>query len=182
MSNAKEMRMTTIAEWYKRVEAAWPSNVPALTADEAVKAARRLYRFTMKRTWMGPVEVTSGNRYAWIRRGVMVVNPEHGWKGLVHLMSHAFHNRINDDKPHSRSHARLELKMIKEVIKRGWLGGILQPEPRPTITPQDSARMRVERIDVLLGKWESKQRRAENAIKKLTRQRKYYANKAASGE
>lgn len=167
----------TIADWYERVNAQWPSPIPKLTEPEAIAAAKRLYRFGMKRTWRGPIRVTSGNRYTWIRRGEMVVNPSHGWHGLIHLLSHYCHSRRHpEERPHSRTHARMELRMVKEVVKRGWLNGSLSRRA------QESARVVAERaayrgtddfkLAQLLARekrWVTRTKRAATALKKIRR-------------
>jgi hypothetical protein len=164
------MSHVTRTEWYERVNATWPRPIPQLTAEEAIRAAKRLYRFGMKRTWRGPVRVTSGNRYTWIRRGEMVVNPSHGWHGLVHLLSHYCHHRNSTvfDKPHGRKHAQLEIRMIKEAIKRGWLDGKLKSEPKVKAkppTPND----KLERLRLREKRWITRTKRAATALKKIRR-------------
>ncbi len=183
--------MVTRAEWYERVNAAWPEHVPVLTADEAVKAARKLYRFVTRRTWTGEVKLTSGARYSDIRHGVMYVNPtghtgsdarHHGWKALVHDLSHDLFHRIYeyDVKGHGGEHARLELRMIKEVVKRGWLDGALSKETPKPEAPVDARVIKLRRIEERIARWRAKQRRAENALKKLHRQERYYSNQLAA--
>src|SRR5215831_3729989 len=116
----------TIEQWYERVNAEWPKNIPQLTAGEAKRAAKRLYRYGMRRTFRGRVVITSGNRSTWVMHGELRVNPGDGWHGLVHMLSHYAHRRrFPNEKPHSKSHARLELAMVKQVVKRGWLNGDL---------------------------------------------------------
>jgi len=167
------MSRVTRKEWYRRVNAEWPEQVPPLTSEEAVRAGRKLYRFALKRTFKGPVRVTSGNRYAWVRRGEMIVNPEHGWKGLVHLLSH-----YCEQGPHGSDHARMELRMIREVKRRGWLtGNLKRPETPPVI--RDARKERYERVLARLVSWEAKLLRAERAIAKLLRQKRYYERSVA---
>src|SRR6266446_3256191 len=113
------MSRITRKEWYARVNAAWPATVPPLTAEEAGRAARKLFRFATGETWRGAVKVTSGNRYSWERWGVLTVNPGAGWKQLIHLLSHAFYQHYvaaKGDRPHGAGHARLERRMIREVV------------------------------------------------------------------
>jgi hypothetical protein len=167
----------TISDWYQKVNAAWPKATPPLTANEAIRAGRKLYRYCLRRTFRGPVRVTSGNRYAWILSGEMIVNPEHGWHGLVHLLSHCFHRRLHpDEKPHSRSHARLELRMINEVISRGWLAGKLAQgdEARAAASKakrayQDSTEGKIARLRASEKRWRTRLKRATTALKKITR-------------
>lgn len=174
-------------EWYARVNASWPEQVPALTADEAVAAAKKLYRFAHGRSWKGKVVVTSGRNhtrmgYAGRRRHqfdgtarpyAIIVNPRDGWHELVHHLSHWW-----GPHGHNAKHARYEMRMIKEVVRRGWLEGALkrEPEPEPAPIPAEEAKalaraMKVERTDAAIERWERKKRRAENALKKLQRRK-----------
>ena len=163
------MGRVTKREWYRRVNDAWPEVVPPLSAVEAVRAVKRLYRFAMKRTWQGAVKIATGNRYTWIRRGVLFVNPAKGWKETVHLLSHyCAHQSIPDEPGHGAAHARFELRMIKEVVKRGWLSGSLGQVAVPVVRDRRSEGL--ERLHTRLARWEAKQRRAATAIRKITRQ------------
>lgn len=149
-------------EWYARVNACWPADVPALTAPEAIRAGRKLYRFAMGDTWQPEPVVSSGNRHTWIRHGVMYVNPERGWLSLVHNLSHAL---CDADGPHGADHARLEMRMIKHVVKSGWLAGALKDKPKPARPESDTRVVKYARTLACLGLWERKHKRAENAIK-----------------
>jgi len=167
----------TISDWYAKVNAEWPNPTPPISGAEAIAAGRRLYRYGMGRTFRGTVRVTSGNRYTWIRRGEMVVNPEHGWHGIIHLLSHYIHRRIHPgDKPHSRSHARLELRMVKEVKKRGWLEGKLlkgaeerahkaEQKALEKTTPQ----FKLAQLQAREKRWITRTKRAATALKKIRR-------------
>lgn len=155
--------MVTRREWYSRVNATWPKDLPALTAGEAERAARRLYRFVLRKTYVGRVHVSSGNRYSAVRYGSMTVNPSRGWKDLVHELSHS----LRPDLPHSGDHARLEIRMAKEVLRRGWLSGSLKDEPEAPAAPADKRRKRLEQLLSGVVRWERKLSRAQNALKKL---------------
>lgn len=173
--------MTTIKEWYARVDATWPEPVPTPSVAEALKGAKKLYRFALGQNIK--VEATSGNRYTWPKHGVLMVNPDHrgghhrGWEALVHDLSHYAHQRLHPGiKPHSREHARLELKLAKEVVKRGWLAGTLEPVPVVAATPgkdERKAKIRMQ-IEAGIGRWEKKEKRAHNALRKLRRRLRYY--------
>lgn len=95
---------------YERVNGSWPEKVPALTKDEAIPAAKRLYRKAFGKAFKGKWKLTSGNRYSWSRSGVFSVNWTgrevtldektgkfipwgSGWKDLVHDMSHYAHRQ-----------------------------------------------------------------------------------------
>ncbi len=121
--------MVTRREWYERVNAAWPKNVPALTFPEARRAARRLARFA-KVTVPTRIVETTGNRYTRLFYGELRINTSRGWHGFVHSLSHLFHRRtMRGFAPHDPTHARLELRLIKEVLRRGWLDGRLKDRP-----------------------------------------------------
>jgi len=164
------------------VNAEWPDSLPTLTAEEAIRAARRLYRFAMKETFRGKVIATSGNRYTWAYRGTIRVNPDRGWRELVHHLSHLFDSWLSPaTKPHASTHARLEMKLIKEVKRRGWLDGKLTRPALRKAAKADvgtkklahakvmlkRAETRCKRADTILKKWRSKVRRAEKAVSGL---------------
>lgn len=153
----------------------WPAAIPPLTWPEAKRAALRLFRFGMGTTFRGVVKETTGNRHTWIYRisgsqefGIsweMTVNAEKGWRDLVHGLSHALVRLCNPgERPHSKFHARFEQKLVKEVIRRGWLVGKLTR----------SARMRKEapRPDALrqgrIERRQSQVARLERKIRALT--------------
>lgn len=175
------MAKVTIREWYRRVNEVWDgaglekASAP-LTADEATRAARKLYRFIKRRTWTGPVKVTSGRRFSDIRDGTIFVNPDgyrpyRGWIGLVHDLSHDLLYA-----PHGKDHARVELKMAKVVVKRGWLDGVLKSPEKAPVTHADVVltrrRMKLASIVTRQKLWDGKLRRAQTALKKLARERK----------
>jgi hypothetical protein len=130
--------MVSIKEWYRRVNSTLPPGSKPPTEKEAINAVRRLYRFVTKNKWRGKIQVTSGRRYTWPRGTTYFVNPNRsgirgGWSALLHDLSHYLHwyrygNRL---RPHCREHARLELKLRKEAVRRGW---IKHPE-QSTIVP-----------------------------------------------
>lgn len=204
--------MTTRKELYQRVNDALPLDVKKpLSNEESIRAAKKLYRFGLKRAWTGPVVITSGRNYTYVRGGVLRVNPNQcggGLSELIHSMSHYVHNRLHPDlAPHDKKHARLELRMRKQVAKRGWLLGSLktnvaQQEPlaksasatalvngadKPGEKGITSASATpINRTAALIKRWESKLKRATNALKKLRRrqaaQQRAELKRAAAGE
>jgi len=175
----------TRKEWYERVNAAWPKDVPPLTGGEAIRAAGRLWRWARGYTFAGEIRETSGNRYTWTSRGVLLVNPSHGWKRFIHDLSHLFWQQANRDqevRPHEKGHGRLELRMIKEVLRRGWLDGRLRSEPRPAATRGEITERRYRAVLSREETWSRKLARAENALRKVRRQRRYYEAKMAREE
>lgn len=179
------MSRVTRREWYRRVNECWPENVPPMTAEEGTRAARRLYRFVTGKTWTGPVKIVSGRRDSDIRRGVMFVSPtgvrdrqtgRHAWDRLVHDLSHRLAPSAGVDGSHGGDHARLERRMVKEVVDRGWLDGALKSSAKPELSREeiiaDERATALARVDVLIEGWERRATRAANALTKLHRRRR----------
>ena len=170
--------MATTKQLYAAIDATWPEGeLPIPTDWEVVRAASRLYRWARGTACPHEIKATSGNRRTWIRGGVLYVNPncrdDHGggWRSFIHDLSHAL-----DLEPegHSKHHARLERRMVAEVIKRGWLDGRLRREEKaPKVDDKRAAEL--ARIEAAMQRWESKRRRAENALKKLAKRQRYYS-------
>ena len=177
--------MATIRESYNPIDlhnknaGVWPEVVPPLTAAEAERAFRRLYRFSMGETYPGKTEISSGNRqparFTWAGNyRLVVLNPEKGWKDFIHHLSHYFVDLCNGNEGHSKFHARFELKLVKEVIKRGWLDGKLNDQSKPEKPPVDPKVVKLERIESAIERWQRKYNRADRALAKLKRQQRYY--------
>jgi len=176
-----------VTEKYQSVNGAWPDNLPIPTGEEAATAARRLYRLIMGQPFKGPVKIVSGNRYTYVRGGVLHVNPngQHfgGWKDLVHGLSHHCHRRkFPGHKPHDGrgTHAFIEKEMIEHVVNSGWLDGKLKKPER--VKPGKAAVQATRHARVLasIKRWESKRKRADTALKKLARQKRYYERSLAN--
>lgn len=174
---------------YQTVNGQWPATMPALTEQEAISAARRLYRFGMKKKWPYPIAMDRKMRGRSVSfrvdnsRPVMTINTRKGWHGLVHSMSHRCHERLNgrtkNYSAHDFRHAWIEREMIKHVVGSGWLDGRLRREPKPK--PQrDPAQERRARTQAAIERWERKAKRAENALRKLRRRQAYYERTTAA--
>jgi len=162
---------------YARVNGTWPSPLPALTSQEAVSAGKRLYRLAMGRAFKGTMQVTSGRNYSYVRNGVFYVNPDRGWHDLVHDISHYTFRRLHPGHlPHDWRHAALERRLVEAVVSKGWLDGKLKREAKPK---PELRTVRHQRILARIKAWEAKQRRAENALKKLYKQQAYYEKAGA---
>ncbi len=176
--------MTTIAQYYAKGNSLWPDPLPELTFPEAVRAARKLYRYVLGRKCPWVFKQVHGRLNTWVYSGCLNINlagdwQHKGWADLVHSLAHLCHNRIPDhDKPHSKEHARLEIRMIKEVLKRGWLAGALKD--KLTTAPADARVKELERIAAAKSRWERKMKRAQTALKKLTRRERYYQRALAA--
>ncbi len=180
-----------IREAYKPIDlhtehvSAWPEAIPELTDAEAARAWRRLWRFSMGEAYTALISFSSGNRrptrWHWEgNRRCVTINTSAGWREFVHDASHLFVHLCNPgDRPHSKFHARFEAKLVREVIKRGWLEGKLRDAPKAAEQPIDELTQRrrdkLARIAAGLERWDSKLRRAERAIAKLQKSRRYYA-------
>jgi len=171
---------------YEEVNDQWPDNLPVPTGQEAIAAVKRLYRFAMKRPFRGKFKLTSGRRYTYPRSGVYMVNPagHHfgGWRDLVHDVSHHCHIKLwrgkhEDFGHHDVRHRKLERDMVAYVIEHGWLDGKLRREPKPKPNPVTTRHTSVVRR---IRTWESKAKRADNALRKLRRQLRYYEKVEAS--
>lgn len=169
---------------YQTVNAVWPEVVPDLTEQEALAAARRLYRFAMKRKI--PYKLRLGklrNRSVDIDSGGMIVDHRRGWRGLVHSMSHRCHFRLyrnaKNFSGHDTRHAWIEREMIRKVVESGWLEGRLRREPKPE--PEvDHAQTRRDSTLAALARWTTKAKRADTALRKLRRRLRYYDRKLAA--
>jgi len=135
-----------IREWYARVNSVWMGPLPVLTEPEARTAAKRLWRWATGNVLPYRIDFTSGRRYTWERRGTLYINAGKGWSDFVHLMSHLAWRKTNGAavRGHERGHAQLELRMRREVQKRGWLDGSMRreeaDEPAPSVAPLEAAR------------------------------------------
>lgn len=182
---------------YVAVNGAWPlpSNLlPTLTAKMAVKAFRALYRHRFHKPWHLKVVPVRGRRRRtwtdanpkapkigskeWRKWGltVMIVAPDAGWHNFIHDLSHWMHSKqYPDQNAHkASSHAAVEMDLIEQVVKRGWLDEqpketVKVPKPKP-----DLKAVRYQRVLASIKTWESKMKRAQTALKKLRRKQKYY--------
>jgi hypothetical protein len=183
---------------YSSVNGQWPEGTRdgrdlKPTPKEALAAAKRLYRVGFKRHFRGKMKLTSGNRRTWIRSGVFYVNPDlgagtidyrsrggviidrgsgGGWHELVHDISHYVTRRLYGDA-HGFRHAFIEKEMIKAVVEGGWLEGkLIRPtKPKP---PVDEKALKLQRTLASIKRWRAKEKRAQTALRKLTRKSRYY--------
>lgn len=167
--------MPNPSEWDRLVNSKWPRDLAKPSAQEAITGAKRLYRRAMGRPFRGKVVATSGRRYSWIRRGVMVVNPSHGWPEIVHLLSHYFHRRLHPkDRPHSYKALDLESDLARYAIAQGFHLGKLKSKPRPTKPKPTRQEAGHAAAVAALKRWEAKRKRAETAIRKYRKKVRYY--------
>lgn len=170
--------------WDRLVNDRFGAAQPILSPQESIAAARKLYRHAMGKSFPGRIEITSGNRYTWIRRGVMAVNPDkrerdaRGLRALIHDLSHYCHSQLHPrDSSHSPRQARLEGKLVTFALSRGFAEGALKrepaaPKPKPDIVQQRYARM-VNRRDKYVRELE----RAKRLLAKAEREVREYGRR-----
>ena len=149
--------------WDTLVNDKFGGKSPVLSPEASITAAKRLYRKALGRPWKGPVKLTSGNRSTWVRRGVLVVNPNErhnsgGLREIIHSISHYAHNRLHpDDAPHSRRQAKLEGKLVTYAIKSGWLEpGALEPKGKRKVAVKAKLKQKADPYYLSLKKLERK--------------------------
>lgn len=174
------------SERYEAVNQLWPKNFAfrPLDADEAVRAVKKLLRSEGIDPKDYRFNIVGGNRRTWpresLRGGRFNVNPAEGWKTIVHMVSHVAFRRENPDlRPHDRRHATVEARMIRTVLKRGWLDGSLRAKPveMKVTTPADAVRDELASLAERHARWESKLKRARTAIRKIERRQRFLARK-----
>ena len=174
---------------YTNVNEVWPDDAPKPSPQEALAGARKLVKLAYslapekshRRHWYRGKKfaLTSGRRHTWPRSGVWYVNPDRnwgfsGWKEICHGISHAVARNIYPGaNPHDPRHAFLERTLAEHVVRSGWLEGKLKRETKPK-APADRKAVRQQRVDASIKRWQSKMKRAQNALKKLQRQQRYY--------
>lgn len=173
---------------YETVNDKWPEGTREgrdlkPTAQEAIEATRRLYRKFMGKRYPGKFKATSGRRNGYPRGGIYYVNPDWagvgGWHEVVHFVSHAVASRLYGER-HGPRHAFLEREMIAHVVLNGWHLGALKKDEKPK-TDIDRKQLGYKRTLDAIKRWDAKRRRAENALKKLARRRRYYEKQSPPG-
>lgn len=148
---------------YDAVNGAWGrSPLPAITRDEASKAARRLMRRFARR------------KSSWMRRCWISLKPtqslDRGWARLAHDISHrAYRYVYRAAAPkggHSRTHAALELSIVQYIVTSGWLDGTLKPKLKPRLSIDVRRAQRLNAATIALANWERKLKLANTKVKK----------------
>ena len=165
-------------EWDRLVNNKWPENVPIPSDQEAIRGAKMLYKRALGKPFKGNVRITTGNRYTWIRRGEMVVNASQGWngfRGIIHLLSHYCHRRkFPHHRPHHYTELEMEADLTRYAIERGFHEGKLLPKPRKKKPQEHPIVAKRKKLEDQIKRWESKQKRAKTALKKLKPRLAYY--------
>lgn len=184
------MAQATVREpglWDRLVNDKFGGVQPVLPGEESIAAARRLYRHAMGKAFPGEVRLTSGNRYTWVKRRVLCVNPDRlsfrvrGLRSLIHDLSHYCHQRLHpEDAPHSSRQAYLERDLVDYAIRSGFLDGALRrkpgPAPKPKVEPvkPDKVQQRYQRMVNRRDKYAAELARAQRLLVKAEREVKAY--------
>lgn len=161
---------------YDEVNAAWRAAPAApITRLEAERAARRIFKRFGKvadgsPNMTGPAEFRRV-RACWVSlKGNRI---DKGWPRLVHDVSHdIWEKRHPSAKPHGPAHAALELEITRHVLEAGWIQGRLRPPEPAKLTAAERQAKRLRETIAAIARWESKQRRAERALRKLRARRR----------
>lgn len=174
--------MPQSAEWDRLVNKVWPAEMPIPSAQEATTGAKRLYRRAMGKPFQGNVVITSGNRYTWVRRRIMSVNPKRrgawepkaGWPDIVHLLAHYCHRtKYPNHRPHHYSELEIEADLTRYAVENGFHLGRLKRDKEPKAKP-DKRATKLQSAQEALKRWKTKQKRAETAIRKYRQKIRYY--------
>ena len=143
-------------------------DMPFEIAERFIRASWRKHMGTK---FPYAVRKTSGNRHTWVRCRVCYINTEKGWKDAVHSWSHWLGYR-KGLKPHGDDHMKLEKELTIMAIDK-YVG--VKPKPKPA--QPSVVERRALSVNARIKRWEAKCRRAENALKKLRNQKRYYDKK-----
>lgn len=190
--NAQSRTRRNHALWDAKVNDLWGGQLPVLSPEESITAAKKLYRHAMGHTWESERrgrswKAASGNRYTWPDGGVFIVNPQRirygrpvqhsGLRDIIHMISHYCHRRLHpQDKPHSIRQLRLEAKLTKFAIERKWHEGTLRKEPKVADEPEkrDIVVQRYQRMVNRREKWAKEVERAARLLDKAEREVRAY--------
>ena len=150
---------------YEQMHNVWPNH--------AKSYVRAFWKQEMGRPLPYKIRIGSGNRSTWVHGGVLTVNPRQGWRNINHDMSHYIHWR-KTGLSHKGGHMSVERDGAR-LIKRRFLE--TRPQPKKVKPEEDLIAKRAASIDRRIVGWEKKLKRAAKALKKLSKQRKYYAKK-----
>lgn len=122
---------------------------------------------------------TYGVRRVWISKKP-TTGIRKGWGRLIHDASHLiFKARRPNARPHDHGHADVEREVLLFCQQRGYLDGALTPKK---ITYEEKRARKSASIDARIRSWETKLKRATNALKKLKKQRKAFDRATATIE
>lgn len=161
---------------YVPVAQAWPATLPPLTRAEAERAARRLFR-KFGGVALGSPSMMFAARFRRVRTCWLSSKETSGhfkgWGRLAHDVSHdIFRARHPSFRPHDGGHATLEREIAEFIVAQGWLSGALRPAEPTKPGLEEKRAKRLAQTDAAIERWTRKQRRAENALRKLKRRQR----------
>ena len=136
----------------------------------AASYCRAMYKKATGRKLHYDIRFGSGNRRTWTRNGVLTVNPDQGWHDINHDFTHWIERRTTGEA-HSDHHLQLEREGALMIRRRFLTEG---PEPKVEKPKRDLVAERAARVDAGIDRWEKKLKRAQTALKKLKRKKRYY--------
>ncbi len=168
-------KVPTPEEFDRIVESIWreqstPEQRRNVHPNLAKNFIRAMYRQVMKKPFPYKIRIGSGNRRTWCRWGVFTVNPDQGWHDINHDMGHWLERQLTGDA-HSNQQLRFERDGALLICRR-----FLRDEPyeKPKKSTRDLQAERAARVDANIKRWETKLKRANNALKKLRKKKRYY--------
>ncbi len=178
---------------YQEMNATWPRPYPVPTPQEAIAGTKRLMRVARRLARQDGQPAVSLYRIGYkfklvsgrLRNGpdalVWSVNPNEanywGWHEIVHAVSHWAQYHYWHGKTHGPRHVWIEAQLTDYALKN-LIDGQLRREPKPK-PKADPVLIRRARVDAAIKRWQAKKRRAENALRKLRRQERYYERRCA---
>lgn len=183
-------------ERYDPIGQVLPEITPPITRVEAARAAAKIYKRFGKAELrpvprerpdgttpkLGPIKFNGRARVCWASTKPVRGTGAKGWPRLIHDVSHSiFERRHPNFRAHDGGHATLEREIAEYVVTQGWMAANpLRPQPKAKPSKDAARALRLARIEAAILRWQAKQRRAENALRKLKRQQRAAARAAAS--
>lgn len=167
--------MATANDYNRIMHKAW-QDVPNeqlfnVWESHAASYCKAMWKKATGRKLTAKIRFGTGNRYTWIRRGVLTVNPSAGWKEINHDFTHCIERRTTGDA-HSDKHLERERYGAEMIRKRFLMEGPQPEKPKPTTL--DLQQKRAASVETRIVTWERKAKRAQTALSKLRKQKRYY--------
>jgi len=136
---------------YSKVNDLWSSNNCSIRFEKSKESAdfntaKNLLRALWKKE-VGTkfpyktINLVTGNRNTWVRRGVVSINCDKGWGDIIHSWSHWLDYRINpNNRPHSAEHSLIEFRCTKYFFEKGLL------EKSRNITQELKPKKRINKV------------------------------------
>ena len=180
--------MKTSAEsmtWYNKTNSTWrdigndhrEQHGGPLPCDfnTAKRYVRKMWRDSMGYRLPYDIKQTSGNRYTWVRRKVLYINCDQGWREINHLFSHWIGYRKNFSRPHCAEHACLEWRGMNLIRDKFLAIAIVEHNKPPQVVKQkDIVLERYNRMLAREKKWIANSKRAATHLAKVKKQIKAY--------